>query len=128
MSGCDTVTCTNVNCGCKNAYPPGVSISFPVGHLQELILIPRNVRTRVGVVTTWPFAAARLEINPGRLPSVLRIMVTPRGNYRFLKMLSGLSDLGLHGCDTNGREGSFCGKEPRNLNPSMKKFSSPVVD
>ncbi|KDR78955.1 hypothetical protein GALMADRAFT_209295 [Galerina marginata CBS 339.88] len=23
VSGCDTVTCTNVNCGCTNAYPPG---------------------------------------------------------------------------------------------------------
>ncbi|KAI0318672.1 hypothetical protein OF83DRAFT_1170893 [Amylostereum chailletii] len=22
-AGCDTVTCTNVNCGCSNAYPPG---------------------------------------------------------------------------------------------------------
>ncbi|KAF8896126.1 hypothetical protein BD779DRAFT_1667975 [Infundibulicybe gibba] len=23
VGGCDTVTCTNVGCGCKNAYPPG---------------------------------------------------------------------------------------------------------
>ncbi|KAF5366648.1 hypothetical protein D9615_010604 [Tricholomella constricta] len=23
VNGCETVTCTNVNCGCKNAYPPG---------------------------------------------------------------------------------------------------------
>ncbi|KAF8071750.1 hypothetical protein FPV67DRAFT_894876 [Lyophyllum atratum] len=23
VNGCDTVTCTNVNCGCKSAYPPG---------------------------------------------------------------------------------------------------------
>ncbi|GLB40224.1 hypothetical protein LshimejAT787_0800950 [Lyophyllum shimeji] len=23
VNGCDTVTCTNVNCGCTNAYPPG---------------------------------------------------------------------------------------------------------
>ncbi|KAF8150721.1 hypothetical protein B0H34DRAFT_149837 [Crassisporium funariophilum] len=23
VGGCDTVTCTNVNCGCKSAYPPG---------------------------------------------------------------------------------------------------------
>ncbi|KAJ3754674.1 hypothetical protein EV360DRAFT_51182, partial [Lentinula raphanica] len=22
-AGCDTVTCTNVNCGCSEAYPPG---------------------------------------------------------------------------------------------------------
>jgi len=25
VNGCDTVTCTNVNCGCSSAYPPGVS-------------------------------------------------------------------------------------------------------
>ena len=25
VSGCQTVTCTNVSCGCSNAYPPGVS-------------------------------------------------------------------------------------------------------
>ena len=24
VSGCDTVTCTNAKCGCKNAYPVGV--------------------------------------------------------------------------------------------------------
>ncbi|KAH9481713.1 Pathogenesis-related protein 1A/1B [Psilocybe cubensis] len=23
VNGCNTVTCTNVNCGCANAYPPG---------------------------------------------------------------------------------------------------------
>ena len=23
MAGCDTVTCKDVNCGCKSAYPPG---------------------------------------------------------------------------------------------------------
>ncbi|KAF9445508.1 hypothetical protein P691DRAFT_734869 [Macrolepiota fuliginosa MF-IS2] len=23
VNGCDTVTCTNVNCGCTSAYPPG---------------------------------------------------------------------------------------------------------
>lgn len=23
VNGCDTVTCTNVNCGCSSAYPPG---------------------------------------------------------------------------------------------------------
>ena len=48
------------------------------------------------VVATGPFAVARLEINPGRSPSVLRIMVSPPGNSRFLEMLSGLSNVGLH--------------------------------
>lgn len=28
VNGCDTVTCTNVNCGCTQAYPPGVSVLF----------------------------------------------------------------------------------------------------
>jgi len=26
VNGCDTVACTNVNCGCSSAYPPGVSV------------------------------------------------------------------------------------------------------
>jgi len=39
----------------------------------------------VGVVTTRPFAVARLEINPGRSPSVLRITISHPGNARSLE-------------------------------------------
>lgn len=48
------------------------------------------------VVTTRPFAVARPEINPGQLPSVLRIMAgpPPRKFSRILEMRSAVSDLG----------------------------------
>ena len=55
-----------------------------MGHLQELI--PRDVRTIV--ISTCPFAVARLEVNPERLPSVFR---SPLGNSCFLEMVPGLS-------------------------------------
>lgn len=76
VNGCDTVTCTNVNCGCSSAYPPGVIV-----HLLSLFLPPVPVvliklfyyfRILADAATTPLFADALPAISSGPSHSALK--------------------------------------------------------